>query len=82
MLQGKSIHTKVLSVITICILISLLIPSFSFARDEEFTLSSPYWDIEFDRAGYVDITNWYPSPRHPFSTHEMMTGDLGSCGLL
>lgn len=75
MRQKFSNYTELLSVVTICLLITMLFPAFIFARSVEFTLSSPYWYIQYDRAGYVDITYWYPSPQHPFAFHEMMTGD-------
>lgn len=41
----------------------------------EMELSCPYWYMMFNRAGYMDITYWYPSQRHPYYAHEMMTGD-------
>ena len=75
MFQKKTTSKKILSVIIACVFLSTLFPSLVFARDGEFKLSCPYWYIDYDRAGYVDITYWYTSPRHPFSAHEMMTGD-------
>ena len=75
MYQKFSIHAKFLSVIIVCFLITMLSPAFIFARSVEFTLSSPYWYIQYDRAAYVDITYWYPSLLHDFGPHEMMTGD-------
>jgi len=75
MCQRESIRTKLLSVIVFCFLANIVFPSSTFARSREFTLSSPYWYIDYDRAGYVDITYWYPSPLHPFNAHEMMTGN-------
>lgn len=71
-------HTKILSALVVYLFLNTLFPSLIFARSREFTLSCPYWEIRYDRAGYVDITNWYTSPRHPFAAHEMMTGDLAA----
>jgi uncharacterized repeat protein (TIGR01451 family) len=47
-----------------------------FAADYEFELNSPYWYILFNRAGYIDITDYWSSPRHPDGPHEMCTGDI------
>jgi len=57
-------------------MVSILISGSCFAYyPYEFELSCPYWYILFNRAGYADITYWYPSPLHDFGPHEMMTGD-------
>ncbi len=69
------VYIKLLSVIIVSLFVNILFPSLASAEQVEFTLSCPYWEIEYDRAGYVDITNWHTSPRHPFAVHEMMTGD-------
>jgi len=55
--------------------IPLVIISSCLGSVGEFQLNSPYWYINIDRAGYVDYTFYYPSPRHLASYHEMMTGD-------
>jgi hypothetical protein len=61
----------------ISIMVLVCLSPLAFGRDGEFEINCPYWNIEFDRAGYVDITNWYQSPRHEGS-HEMCTGDIAA----
>ncbi len=78
MFREFTTRIKTLSVFIVCLFLSMLFPSLLFAKSREFTLSCPYWYIGYDRAGYVDITWWYPSPRHPFPAHEMMTGDFAA----
>jgi len=72
MYRRFSIYTKLL---TIYFLVAMLFPTLVFARAGQFELNCPYWLMLFDSAGYMDITFWYPSSRHPFAAHEMMTGD-------
>lgn len=76
MYQRVPVGIKLLSIVCFCV--TLIFSNASFARSREFTLSSPYWYIEYDRAGYIDITYWYPSPQHGFGPHEMMTGDFAA----
>lgn len=68
-----SVNTKLLSVFFACFFV--ILTATTFPKAGEFELNSPYWYILFDRAGYVDITEWYPSPLHDFGPHEMLTGD-------
>ena len=71
----KSVYAELLSVLVVVFLVSILFPATTLARVGEFELNCPYWFMLFDRAGYMDITYWYPSTLHPYSNHEMMTGD-------
>ncbi len=63
------------SVFIVCLTALSITPN-CFASSGEFQINCPYWYIWFDRAGYVDLTYYYPSPRHQVDGyHEMMTGD-------
>jgi len=64
--------------VNIGLYIFLFVVSNCFASSGEFQINCPYWYFAIDRAGYVDITVWYDSPRHSPYAHEMMTGDWAS----
>lgn len=77
-IKGKHYRTFIVINIYLCIL--LFATSKCFAGYSEFQINCPYWEIRFDRAGYVDLTFWYDSVRHNSYNsedhrHEMMTGD-------
>lgn len=76
MYQRFSVYMKFLSVFFV---LSILFPSLVFARAGQFEINCPYWFMLFDRAGYLDITEWYQSSEfHEFGPHEMMTGDFSA----
>jgi hypothetical protein len=63
-------------IIFVIVLVSF--SSVSLGGAGQFELNCPYWYILFDRAGYVDITFWFPSARHEYGPHEMTTGDIAA----
>jgi len=77
----KGRNYRNLIIVNICFSALLFVTSNCSAGYGEFQINCPYWYIWFDRAGYVDLTYWYESPRHNTfggGDHEMMTGDLAA----
>lgn len=63
--------------------ILLLIPTVLYAEGEVFWLVSDYSDspvvkFGFNNAGYSDGWYWGHSNRHPYDSHEMLTGEWAS----
>ncbi len=50
-------------VFVICLTVSFTLSN-CLASSGQFELNCPYWFMLFDSAGYMDITEWYPSERH------------------
>ena len=46
--------------------------------DWHVMIGSPYWFGDFDAAGYSDWWWWGQSNRHPYGSHEMLSGEWGA----
>lgn len=62
--------------LTISLFCSISYSDPTYCEIYELELCCPYWYMLFNRAGYMDITYWYPSERHEDGPHEMCTGDV------
>ena len=75
----KGILQRELTVVLIIIAVFSCVPS-ALAVDKDFEMYSsetnPIVKMNFDAAGYSDWWYWgYHWPRHPYSQHEMLSGE-------
>ncbi len=77
MYQKHSVNRHIISVFLLCFILvsicSAVDPSTEFVY-----LGCQSWQMEFDSAGYSDCFYWGNTSFHPFSSHEMLSGEWGA----
>jgi len=74
------------AIVTVGVICSTQVSNAAKPADKYLSLTNPYWragrieynQAGFDTAGYSDKFWWGLSPRHPYSEHEMLSGEWGA----